>query len=149
MARVLVLSIARQVVGPAACSVRRFSAGTAPDADVLALGKLSTQTIVDALWLSNYPQPYIHGARPMRKGMTCAGRAVTLRFVPHRPDIAADKPQGVSLLRRRDCADAKPLQWCWQDTEIASNELSVAFALVLIRLPLCFYRVVAFAAQEP
>ena len=34
----------------------------------------------------------------MRLGMRCAGRAVTLRFVPHRPDIAADKPQGVLLL---------------------------------------------------
>ena len=67
-----------------------------PDADVRALGSISTQSIVDALWLSNYPQPYIHGARPMRRGMRCAGRAVTLQFVPHRPDIAADKPQGVS-----------------------------------------------------
>ena len=66
-----------------------------PDEEVVALSKISTQSIVDALWLSDFPQPYIHGAMPMREGMTVAGRAVTLRFVPHRQDIAADKPQGV------------------------------------------------------
>jgi len=29
---------------------------------------------------------------PLGKGMKCVGRAVTLRFVPQRPDIQADKP---------------------------------------------------------
>jgi regulator of RNase E activity RraA len=35
------------------------------------------------------------GARPLAPGMKCVGNAVTVRFVPHRPDIVADKPQGV------------------------------------------------------
>ena len=34
--------------------------------------------------------------RPLGKGMKMAGRAVTVRFVPQRPDIAADKPPGVN-----------------------------------------------------
>jgi hypothetical protein len=29
------------------------------------------------------------------KGKKMAGRAVTVRFVPQRPDIAADKPAGM------------------------------------------------------
>ena len=37
--------------------------------DLLAeIGKLGTQAAVDALWLEGYPQPYIHGARPLAKG---------------------------------------------------------------------------------
>ena len=34
------------------------------------------------------------GARPLAKGMKAVGNAVTVRFVPWRPDITADKPQG-------------------------------------------------------
>jgi len=64
-----------------------------PDSVLDALSEIATQTIVDALWVSDYPQPYIHGARPLLSGMRCTGRAVTLRFVPHRPDLAADKPK--------------------------------------------------------
>jgi hypothetical protein len=84
-------------VARAVASARGFSKSgpSEPDAEVVALSNLSTQTIVDALWLNAYPQPYIHGARAMVPGMKVAGRAVTLRFVPHRPDIAVDKPQGV------------------------------------------------------
>jgi regulator of RNase E activity RraA len=36
----------------------------------------------------------IQGAKPLQLGQHMAGRAVTLRFVPHRPDLAQDKPQG-------------------------------------------------------
>jgi len=36
----------------------------------------------------------MQGARPLAKGMKAVGNAVTVRFVPWRPDIAADKPQG-------------------------------------------------------
>ena len=41
-----------------------------------------------------WPSAQIDGARPLAKGMKCVGRAVTLRFVPARPDIAQDKPAG-------------------------------------------------------
>ncbi|MBI2964572.1 MAG: ribonuclease activity regulator RraA [Chloroflexi bacterium] len=61
------------------------------------LGKLReipTPTLIDALWVMNWPQAQIHGARPLQPGQRMAGRAVTLRFVPHRPDIATDKPKG-------------------------------------------------------
>lgn len=41
-----------------------------------------------------WPTSFIEGARPLAPGMKCVGRAVTMRFVPQRPDIAADKPGG-------------------------------------------------------
>jgi regulator of RNase E activity RraA len=58
------------------------------------LGRIPTQTLIDALWVKQWPQAMIHGARPLFPGRRMAGRAVTLRFVPHRPDVAADKPKG-------------------------------------------------------
>ena len=59
-----------------------------------SLKRIPTQTLIDALWVKDWPQSYIEGARPLRLGQKMAGRAVTLRFVPHRPDLAADKPKG-------------------------------------------------------
>ncbi len=58
------------------------------------LRNIPTPTLIDGLWVKGWPQAYIHGARPIRPGQRMAGRAVTLRFVPHRPDLAADKPKG-------------------------------------------------------
>ena len=40
------------------------------------------------------PGAHIEGARSLAPGQKCAGRAVTLNFVPQRPDIQADKPPG-------------------------------------------------------
>ena len=59
-----------------------------------ALKRIPTQTLIDALWVKGWPQSYVEGARPLSLGQKMAGRAVTLRFVPHRPDLAADKPKG-------------------------------------------------------
>ncbi len=64
------------------------------DETLEALKQIPTQTLIDALWVKNWPQSYIEGARPLQLGQKMAGRAVTLRFVPHRPDLAADKPKG-------------------------------------------------------
>ena len=58
------------------------------------LGTLSTQSLIDGLWVMGWPCSFIEGARPLAPGMKCVGRAVTMNFVPHRPDIAADKPGG-------------------------------------------------------
>lgn len=41
-----------------------------------------------------WPSAQIDGARPLHSSHKCCGRAVTLNFVPARPDIAADKPAG-------------------------------------------------------
>jgi len=59
------------------------------------LGTLSTQGLIDGLWVMGWPTSFIEGARPLAKGQKCVGRAVTLRMVPQRPDIAADKPAGM------------------------------------------------------
>ena len=65
-----------------------------PDETLAVLKEIPTQTLIDGLWVKGWPQSYIEGARPLQPGQKMAGRAVTLRFVPHRPDIAADKPGG-------------------------------------------------------
>jgi regulator of RNase E activity RraA len=70
------------------------SGGEIPDDLLKKLGSLSTQALVDGLWVMGWPASQIDGARPLAKGMKCVGRAVTLRFVPARPDIAQDKPPG-------------------------------------------------------
>jgi len=59
------------------------------------LGKCSTQALVDALWMKGWPSAMIEGPRPLATGQKVAGAAVTLRFVPARPDIAADKLDGI------------------------------------------------------
>ena len=52
------------------------------------LGTLSTQSLIDGLWVMGWPDATIEGARPLGKGQKACGRAVTLNFVPQRPDIA-------------------------------------------------------------
>lgn len=59
------------------------------------LGDLSTQALIDGLWVLGWPTSHVMGARPLTEGQKkLVGRAVTLRFVPQRPDIAASKPAG-------------------------------------------------------
>jgi len=70
------------------------SGGEVSDEMLDKLSSLSTQALIDGLWVMGWPSSFIEGARPLGKGQKCAGRAVTLNFVPHRPDIAADKPAG-------------------------------------------------------
>ncbi len=76
-------------LGPAASSEK------VSDELLAKLGTLSTQSLIDGLWVMGWPDATIEAARPLGKGMKCVGRAVTLRFVPQRPDIAADKPLGM------------------------------------------------------
>eukprot|EP00529_Nitzschia_sp_RCC80_P028322 CAMPEP_0113493268 /NCGR_PEP_ID=MMETSP0014_2-20120614/28505_1 /TAXON_ID=2857 /ORGANISM="Nitzschia sp." /LENGTH=265 /DNA_ID=CAMNT_0000387127 /DNA_START=85 /DNA_END=878 /DNA_ORIENTATION=- /assembly_acc=CAM_ASM_000159 len=78
-------SRATMATGPA-------SGGTISDELLDRLGSLSTQALVDGLWVMGWPSAQIDGARPLAPGMKCVGRAVTLNFVPARPDIAQDKP---------------------------------------------------------
>lgn len=72
-------------IGPA-------SGGEISDSMLEKLGGLSTQALVDGLWVMGWPSAQIDGARALAPGMKCVGRAVTLNFVPARPDIAQDKP---------------------------------------------------------
>ena len=75
--------------GPAASA-------TKIDDELLAkLGSLSTQALIDGLWVMGWPTSHIMGARPLTEGQPkLVGRAITLQFAPARPDIAADKPGG-------------------------------------------------------
>jgi len=64
------------------------------DETLETLRSIPTQTLIDGLWVMGWPMSYIEGAKPLQRGQSMAGRAVTLRFVPHRPDLAQDKPKG-------------------------------------------------------
>jgi len=58
-----------------------------------ALKAIPTQTAVDAMYKMGWPMGFIEGARPLSLGQSMVGRAVTLRFVPVRPDLQIDKPK--------------------------------------------------------
>ena len=85
----LTTSVAKRsfALGPA-------SGGEISDELLAKLGTLSTQALVDGLWVMGWPSAQIDAARPLSPEMKCVGRAVTLNFVPARPDIAQDKPAG-------------------------------------------------------
>ena len=87
------------------------------DEQLAKLKEIPTPTLIDGLWDNDWPQSYIHGARPLRSGQRMAGRAVTLRFVHHRPDVLADKPKGV------DSAEYVAFELC------GPNEVLVASAV--------------------
>lgn len=70
------------------------------------LRAIPTQTLIDAQWVKGWPMSYIEGALPLQQGQRMAGRAVTLRFVPHRPDLAQDKPKGA------DSAEYVAIEMC-------------------------------------
>ena len=70
------------------------------------LRAIPTQTLIDAQWVKGWPMSYIEGAVPLQEGQRLAGRAVTLRFVPHRPDLADDKPKGA------DSAEYVAIEMC-------------------------------------
>ena len=97
------MSLTSRLFRPATLSVARRAFATGPasggeisDELLERLGKLSTQALVDGLWVMGWPPAQIDGARALAPGMKCVGRAVTLKFVPARPDIAGDKPAGVA-----------------------------------------------------
>jgi hypothetical protein len=80
-------------------AMRSFAMGPASGGEISddmlkKLGGLSTQALVDGLWVMGWPSAQIDGARALAPGMKCVGRAVTMNFVPARPDIAQDKPAG-------------------------------------------------------
>jgi len=91
-------SIARRSIVPR-LATRTFATGPASGGSISdelldRLGKLSTQALVDGLWVMGWPTAQIDACRALAPSMKCVGRAVTLQFVPARPDIAQDKPAG-------------------------------------------------------
>jgi len=76
------------------------------DGTLEVLRAIPTQTLIDAQWVKGWPMSYIEGAVPLQEGQHLAGRAVTLRFVPHRPDLAGDKPKSA------DSAEYVAIEMC-------------------------------------
>ena len=86
----------------AAIAVRCLASGPPRNATEISdellnkLGSLSTQALIDGLWVMGWPTSHIMGARPLTEGQKkMVGRAVTIQFAAARPDIAADKPGGM------------------------------------------------------
>lgn len=82
-------------------AMRAMATGPAASAKVIddelleKLGGLSTQALIDGLWVMGWPTSHIMGARPLTEGQKkLVGRAITIQFASVRPDIAADKPGG-------------------------------------------------------
>ncbi len=63
------------------------------DETLAALREIPTQTAIDAMYKMGWPMGFVEGAEPLSLGQKMAGRAITLRFVPTRPDLQADKPK--------------------------------------------------------
>ena len=76
------------------------------DETLEVLRAIPTQTLIDAQWVKGWPMSYIQGAVPLQQGQHLAGRAVTLRFVPHRPDLVQDKP------KRAESAEYVAIEMC-------------------------------------
>lgn len=87
-------SMLRSSMATRAFAMGPASGGVISDELLAKLGSLSTQALVDGLWVMGWPSAQIDAARALAPEMKCCGRAVTLNFVPVRPDIAQDKPAG-------------------------------------------------------
>ena len=88
------------------------------------LRTIPTQTLIDGLWVMGWPMSFIHGAKPLRQGQHMSGRAVTLRFVPHRPDLAADKPKG------SDSAEYVAIELCGPEEVLVIDALGWEYSSI-------------------
>ena len=70
------------------------------------ISQLSSQSIVDAMSILDWPQTMIHGSRPLFPGRKICGLAVTLRFVLFRKDLLEDLPKG------SDSAEYRAFELC-------------------------------------
>ena len=94
------------------------------DETLEVLRAIPTQTLIDAQWVKGWPMSYIEGAVPLQEGQHLAGRAVTLRFVPHRPDLAADKPKGA------DSAEYVAIEMCGPGEVLVIDAMGWKFSSV-------------------
>lgn len=58
------------------------------------LKKVSTPTILTALWRKGYTKTFMEGVRSLTPERRLAARARTLRFLPTRPDLAQEVTRG-------------------------------------------------------
>ena len=94
------------------------------DKTLEVLRAIPTQTLIDAQWVKGWPMSYIEGAMPLQQGQHMAGRAVTLRFVPHRPDLVEDKPKGA------DSAEYVAIELCGPGEVLAIDAMGWKYSSV-------------------
>ncbi|MDP3768761.1 MAG: hypothetical protein Q8S13_12165, partial [Dehalococcoidia bacterium] len=63
---------------------------------IRALHKINSTAVVDTLARNGYDPryTYMHNIRNLTPGQRLVARAITVRFVPARPDALAEKPDG-------------------------------------------------------
>ena len=82
------------------------------DETLEVLKKIPTQTLIDGLWVKGWPMSYIEDAMALQEGQHMAGRAVTLRFVPHRPDWLRTNRKAISR-RSMSPSSCAVRERCW------------------------------------
>lgn len=97
---------------------------TISDDTLRTLSGIPTQTLIDAQWVKGWPMSFVQGALPLQPGQRMAGRAVTLRFVPHRPDLAQDKPKGA------DSAEYVAIEMCGPGEVLVIDAMGWRFSSV-------------------
>lgn len=88
------------------------------------LHKLACTSILDALGHLGYEQVFMQGVRPLIPGQKLVGRAVTLRFLPVRPDLRQE------VRGRQDSAEYRAMELCGPDDVLVIDAMGLPFASV-------------------
>jgi hypothetical protein len=98
------------------------------DETLEVLRKIPTQTLIDALWVKNWPMSMIEGARPLQPGQRMAGRAVTLGLSRTARTWPLINPKETNR-RSTSPLSSAALEKCWSLTLWAGNTVPLAETL--------------------
>jgi regulator of RNase E activity RraA len=88
------------------------------------LKKLACTSILDALDHLGYGQVFMSGVRTLTPGQKMVGRAVTLRFLPTRPDLRQE------VRSRQDSAEYRAMELCGPGDVLVIDAMGLPFASV-------------------
>jgi regulator of RNase E activity RraA len=98
--------------------------GKVPQRLLKQLHKLACTSILDALGHLGYEQVFLRGVRTLTPGQKLVGRAVTLRFLPVRPDLKQE------VRGRQDSAEYRAMELCGLDDVLVIDAMGLPFASV-------------------
>ena len=106
---------------------------TPPSDPVQALRELSASAVLDVLDGMGYTNVQMRGVRSLIPGQRMAGRAVTMRFVPSRPDFRA------KVIGGTESAEYQAMELCGPDDVLVMDAMgwanpSAAGGIKLLRL---------------
>lgn len=88
------------------------------------LERLPGAAILDVLGRQGYSRLYMEGVRPLTPGQKLVGRAVTLRFLPFRPDLAQEKGQ------REESPEYRAMELCGPGDVLVIDAMGEPYASV-------------------